>query len=43
MVKRKIMAKLGEEMMRELLTVLNKFEFPDSGKLFSNSRGSLQV
>lgn len=39
MVKRKIMAKLGEEMVRELLTVLNKFESPDSGKLFPKSRG----
>lgn len=39
MVKRKIIAKLGEEMVRELLTVLNKFESPDSGKLFPKSRG----
>lgn len=43
MVKRKIMAKLVEEMMREFLTVLNKFKSPDSGKLFPKSRGSLQV
>lgn len=39
MVKRKMMPKLGEEMMRVLLVVLNEFKSPDSGQLFPGTRG----